>query len=73
MSEGGGELVATDESAIITESLLYAIVVEGGKSDTGLADSTGTNESERSEAFCKTGDPLDQLVSSEEGPRRRWW
>ena len=72
MSEGGGELVATDESAIVTESLLYAIVVEGGKSDTGLADSAGTNESKWGEVFCKTGDPLDQLVSSKEGPRWRW-
>ena len=48
-----------------------AIVMEDGKSDGRLADSTGTDESDGCEIFGQTDDPLDQLVTSETGPRRR--
>ena len=46
MSERGGELVATDEPAVVAESLLDATVVEDGQSDGRLADSADTNEGE---------------------------
>ena len=59
MSERGGELIATDEPAIVTETLLDAVFMENGQSDGGLADSSSTNESEWSEVFCKADDPLD--------------
>ena len=60
-----------DEPAVVAEALLDAIVVEDGKSDGRLANSTGSNESERSEVFCQTDDLLDQVVPSKEIPR--WW
>jgi len=72
MSEGHGELVATDEPAVIPKPLLNAIVVEDGQSDGCLANPAGINEGERSEVFCQTNDLLDQLVTSKEGPRWRW-
>jgi len=71
MGEGRGELVATDEPAIIPKPLLDAVVVEDGQSDGGLANPAGTDEGERSEVFCQINDFLDQLVASKEGPR--WW
>jgi len=71
MSERGGELVAADESAVGTEALLDAIVVENDESNGRLANSTNTSESERSEVFCHTDYLLDQVVSSKDVPR--WW
>ena len=73
MSEGGGELVATDEPTMVAKPLLDAIVVEDGQSDGSLADSTGTNEGDWSKLFCKADNFLDQRVASEEGPRWLWW
>ena len=73
MRERSGELVAADESAVVAEALFDTIVVEDGESDGRLADSASTNESERSEVFRQTGELPDQLVSSEEVPRRWWW
>jgi len=72
MRERGGELVTTDEPAVVAETLFDAIVVEDGESDGRLADSANTNESEGNEVFCQTGELLDQLVSSKEVPRWRW-
>ena len=71
MSEGRGELVAADESTIVSETLLDAIVVEDGQSDGCFPDSPRTNESERSDAFRKVNNLLYQLVASEAGPRWR--
>ena len=69
----GGELVATDESTVIVESLLDAVVVEDGQGDGGLADSAGANESDWSEMFCEANDLLAQVVASEAGPWWWWW
>ena len=67
MSTGTSELVATDESTVVTDSLFDAIVMEDGKSDGCLADSADPNESGGCEVF---DDLLNQLVMSETGPRR---
>ena len=72
MSDGGWELVASDESTILAEPLLDAMVMENGQGDRRLADSASTDEGDRSQVFGETDDPLDQFVASETGPRRRW-
>ena len=69
MRERGGEPVATDEPTVIAKTLLDAIVVEDNKGDARLANSASTDESDRSEDFCQTDDLLDQLTTSEMGPR----
>ena len=51
MSEGGGELVAADESAVISEPLFDAIVMEDGESDGCFSDSAGADEGEWGEVF----------------------
>jgi len=73
MGGGGGELIATDESTIVTEPLLDAVVVQDGQNDGCFADPTSTNESNRSEALRETDDLLDQPATSKEGPRWRGW
>jgi hypothetical protein len=70
-AQRGGEFIATDEATVVTESLFDPIVVEDGESDGCLPDSTGTNESDGREVLGQTEDLLDQLVTSETGPR--WW
>ena len=71
MSTRCGELVATDEPTVVTESLFDAIVMEDSQSDECLADSAGTNEGDGYEVFCQANDLLDQLITSETGPRWR--
>ena len=71
MSERGWELVTSNEPAILAEPLLDAIMMEDSQGDGRLADSAGTNQSDRSEVFDKPKDPLDQLVTPEASPRRR--
>jgi hypothetical protein len=44
--------------------------MEDGQSDGRLPDSTGTDESDGCEVFGQTNDLLDQLATSETGPRR---
>ena len=70
MIAGRGELIAADESTIVSKPLFDAIVVEDGQSDGCFPDSPCTNESEWGEAFRKVNNLLDQLVASETGP---WW
>ena len=70
MSTRRGELVAMDEPAVATETLLDTIVVEDGQSGACLANSASTDESDRSEVSCQTDDLLNQLVASIEDP---WW
>lgn len=69
MNPGGWELITTDESTVITESLPDAIVVEDGESNGRLSDSRRTNESDRFEALCETNNLLDNPVASEARPR----
>ena len=68
MNTRGGELVATDESAIVSEPLLDAIVVEDGQSYGRFPDTSWTDESEWSEVLCKANDLLDQLVAPKADP-----
>ena len=71
MSVGGRELVAADESTLVTETLLDAILMEDIESDGSFSDSPWTDESDRSEVFGEINDLFDQLGTSEAGPRRR--
>jgi len=64
-------VVTADEATVITEPLLDTIVMENGESDGYLADSTDTNESDWNEVLGQTNDPLNQLATSETGPRHR--
>jgi hypothetical protein len=73
MGARSGELVATDESTVITKPGLDSIVVEEGESDSCLPNPPCSNESDRFEVFGKTNKLLDQFVTSEKIPgwRRR--
>ena len=71
VSESSWELVTSNEPAILAEPLLDAIMMEDSQGDGRLADSAGTNQSDRSEVFGKPKDPFDQLVTSETSPRCR--
>ena len=51
--------------------LLDPIVVENGQGDGRLADSASTNEGDRNELLSEIDYLLDQLVASEESPRRQ--
>ena len=51
------ELVATDESTFVAESLLDLIVVEDGQGDAGLPDPSSTDQSDWAEALSE----IDQL------------
>ena len=73
MSTRGGELVAADESAVMSEPFLDATVVEDSKSDKCLPDPPWTDESDRGQVFCKADDLLHQFVTSETGPRPWGW
>jgi hypothetical protein len=46
--------------------------VENSEGDGSFANSAGTNESNRSEAFCETSDLLNPLVTPKEDPWWRW-
>jgi len=70
ITDRGRELVAADESTLVAKPLLDTVVVEDNQGDGSLPDSTGTNESERGEGFCKVDDFIDQLVTPETRP---WW
>ena len=68
VSARGGELVATDETAVIAKLLLDPIVVKNGQGDRRLADSPGTDEGDWDKVLDEIGRLLDQLVASEERP-----
>ena len=67
----GREFVTTDESPIRAKSLSDPIVMKDGQNDGGFADSSGTDQGDRREAFRKINDPVDQRVPSTEDPWRR--
>ena len=73
MRKGSGELVAADESTVVSEPLLDAIVVKGGQSDSCFPDPPWTDEGEWSEIFCEADDFLDKFVASETGPWGWGW
>ena len=73
MSARCRELVTTDEPAVVSESFLDAIVVEDSQGDGCFPDPSWTDESDWIEGFGDTEDLLDQLVTSETGPRPWGW
>ena len=64
-------MVATDESTVVAEPLLDPIVMKDGEGDRRLSDPSRTDQSDGLEVFGQANDLLDQLVTSETGPRRR--
>ena len=75
MSARGGELVATDEPAVISKPFLGPIVVEDGQGNGCFPDPPWADESDWCEIFCEADDLLDQFVATETGPRSwgRWF
>ena len=65
------ELVAGDESTVMPEPRLDAVVVEDRESNGCLPNSCSTDEGNWFEIFCETNGLLDQLGASETGPRSR--
>ena len=63
-------MIATDESAIVTEPFLYAAVVEDGESNGCFTNPPWTDKSDWSEIFDKTNNTLDELLAPEAGPGR---
>ena len=71
MGVGSRELVAADESTLVTETLLDAILMKDGESNGCFSDPPWTDESDWSEIFSEIDDLLDQLGTSETGSWRR--
>ena len=72
MNVGGRELVTADKPTVVAESLLDAIIMEGSQSDRCISDPTRTNGGDGCQVFGQVNNLLDQHVTSETGPRRRW-
>ena len=68
---GGRELVTADESTLVTETLLDAILMEDGESNGCFSNPPWTDESDWGEIFSEIDDLFDQLGTSETGPRPR--
>ena len=64
------ELVATDESPVITKPFLDAIVVEDGQGNGRFPNATSTDESDWTKILRKGNDAFDEFVASETGPGR---
>ena len=73
VSARGRELVATYETTVIAKPLLDPIVVKNGQGDGGLANSSGTNESDWDKVLGEIDYLLDQFVATKEDPRWRRW
>ena len=69
MRARGREFVATDESAVMAESLLDPVIMKNSQGDGRFANSTRADESDRSKALDEIDYLFDQLVASKEGPR----
>ena len=64
-------MVTTNEPTVVTESLFDPIVMEDSQDNGRLPNPAGSNESDGCQVLRQIDDPLDQLVTSETGPRRR--
>jgi len=67
-----GEFLAAYEPTVDTESVFDAMVVEDNQSDGRFPDPAGADESDWCQVFCQANDLVDQFVTSETSPRRRW-
>ena len=65
-----GELVATDESTVISKPFHDPIVVEDRQGNGRFPNPPWTDESDRSRVFCETNNLLDKLVAPEKVPGR---
>ena len=63
----GGESITTNESTVVTKSLLDPVVVENSQGDRGLANPPSTNQGNRGKLLGEIDYLLDQLVASKEG------
>ena len=70
MSARGRELIAADESTVVTELLLDTTVVENGKGNRRFSNSACTDEGNWGEVSGQTDDTLDKLFASKAGPGR---
>jgi len=70
MVERRREFVASDEPTILAEPPLDAIVMEDSQRDGRLADPASTDQSDRTETFCKGNDLVDQIVTTKTCLRR---
>ena len=68
---GCGEPIATDERAVVAESLLDSTIVQNSQDDRCLANSARPSQSNWCEVFCEIDNRLDQLAASEEELRWR--
>ena len=71
MSSRSWELIAADESAVITKPFLDTIVVKDLECDGCFPDPPCTDQSDRFQVFRKLNDVVDESVPSEAGPGRR--
>ena len=70
MSTRRRELVATDESTVISKPFLDSIVVEDREGNECFPDPPCADESDRFELFCVPNDLLDKLATAKTGPGR---
>ena len=71
MRDRGREPVAADESTVNAKPFLDAIVVEEGEGNGCFSDPTCTNECDGFEILGQSDNLIDQLPTSETGPRSR--
>ena len=62
------ELIATNESAVVSKPVLDPIMVEHSKGDGCFPNAPCADESNGLEVFSESDDLLDQFVASEAGP-----
>ena len=67
----GGELVATDEPAVVSKPSLDAIVMEDSQSNGCFPNPPWADESKWSKVLCETNDLFNQFVAPETDSRRR--
>ena len=70
MGARGRELVTADESTVVTEPILDAVVVEDLERDRCFSDPPYTDESDRFKVFCESDNLLDKPIASKTGPGR---
>jgi len=66
----GRELVTANKSPVVSKQLFDVIMVEDSQGNRRFPNAPCTNEGNWGENFCKTNDPLDELVTAKTDP---WW
>ena len=65
------ELIAPDESTVVSKSFFDPVVVENSESNRRFADPSCTDESDGFQVFGESDDPFNQIIASETSPRGR--